>query len=355
MTAPLIYGAYGYTGKLVAREAVEAGLDPVLAGRREQPLRELASSLGVDYQVATLEGLERVLADDMAICLHCAGPYVDTYEPAVEACLATQTHYLDVSGEVPVIEAVHEYNDRALDAGAMLMPAVGFDVVPSNCLAVRLREHLPDATELTLACVAGSDFSPGTARFGVHMLASGVYLRENGDLRTVPFGSRTRDIDTGTGYGSQRMGIYPRAAVSTAYHATGIPNIEAYAPTVLGLSTMGQRVLGRLQPLIRRRPVQRVLMSLADRLANEPDASERAGGSAFFWGEVSGGGRTVSGRVHTAHPYTFTAAAMVEVTQRVLAGEAPPGYQTPASAYDAGLVEHIEGTRFEGISPRSEN
>lgn len=130
----------------------------------------------------------------IAICLHWAGQSVDTNEPAVGACLATQTHYLDVTGEVRVIEAVHEYNDRAHDAGVMLMPAVGFDVVSSNCLAVRLQEYLPDATKLTLACIAGSNFSPGTARFGVHVLASGIYLREDGELMTVPFGSRTNNV-----------------------------------------------------------------------------------------------------------------------------------------------------------------
>lgn len=356
MPAPLIYGAYGYTGELVARKASRAGFDPLLAGRRQAPLRELAADLGMDFRVATLDELSIVLADDdIEVCLHCAGPFVNTYEPAVDACLATGTHYLDVTGEVSVFEAIRRFDDRARDAGVMLLPGVGFDVVPPNCLAARLHDQLPEATRLTLAYIAPGQLSPGTARSAMHYLGRGVPVREDGDLRYIPIGSRTRDIDTGTGYGPQRMSIIPRGSVATAYHTTGIPNIEVYIPSAMGLSPTGQRVLGWLQPLFGVGPVKRVLASLADHFAEEPDADVRAEGSAFYWGEVDDGDRTVCKRVHTPHPYEFTAASMVETTQRVLKGAAPPGYQTPASAYGSELVVSIDGVRFEDVEPGSED
>jgi short subunit dehydrogenase-like uncharacterized protein len=349
MAAPLIYGAYGYTGELVAREAVRADLDPILAGRRERPLRELATELDVSYRVAELDELEAHLTD-VEVCLHCAGPFVDTHRPAVEACLASGTHYLDITGETPALAGISEYDEAAREAGVMLLPGAGFEVVPSDCLASRLSERLPGATRLTLAFSGQDVISPGTARTAGRLLGDGVHVREDGDLRTVPFGSRTREIDTGTGDGRQRMGIYPFGDVVTAYHTTGIPNIEVYGPDVMGLPPAGQRVLGALQPVFSIDFVQRALMRLGERNAVGPDAEERAEETDFFWGEVSDGERSVSGRVHTTNDYQFTAESMVEIAERVLDGEFSPGFQTPAGAYGAELVSSIGGATFEGFS-----
>ncbi len=350
MSRPLLYGAYGYTGELVAREAVAADLDPILAGRREAPLRELAADLGADYRVAALPDLEDCLdATDAGVLLHCAGPFADTYRPAVEACLATGTHYLDITGEVPVFEALRAEDDRARERGVLLLPGAGFDVVPSDCLAARLHEALPEAKSLTLALAGLGEVSPGTARTATRVLAEGVLVREGGTLRRVGFGERTREIDTGTGYGRQQMAAIPWADVATAYHTTGIPSVAVYAPSMAGLSPSAQRLLGLLRPALSVGPVRRGVEALADRLAEGPDAAERASGDAFFWGEVRAGGRRVTGRVHTTETYRFTAAAMVEVARRVLDGDAPVGYQTPASAYGWDLVTAVEGCRFEAV------
>lgn len=356
MSVPLLYGAYGYTGELVAREAVDAGLDPVLAGRREEPLAELAAELGTDHEAVALDGVEEVLAErDIPVCLHCAGPFVDTFEPVVEACLATGTHYVDITGEIPVYEAIHGYDETASDAGVMLLPGAGFDVVPSDCLSARLHERLPGAERLTLAFAGIDHVSGGTVRSATRMLGEGVYVREDGDLRTVPFGSRTREIDTGTGYGPQAMSAIPWGDASTAYHTTGIPNVEVYAPAAMDLSPAGQRLVGTLQPLLRVGPVKRALASLAGRFVEGPDAEERAAGDAFFWGEVSDGERTVTGRVHTKETYQFTAESVVEIAGRVLDGDAPPGYQTPAGAYGSDLVLAVEGSRFEEVDSAPEH
>lgn len=348
MSVPLIYGAYGYTGELVAREAVRAGFEPVLAGRRERPLRELAAELDVEFRVTDLDDLEEKLAD-VDVCLHCAGPFIDTYEPAVEACVATGTQYLDITGEAPVLRGIQEYDDRAREADVMLLPGAGFEVVPSDCLAARLSERLPDAEQLTLAFPGHDAVSPGTARTGARLLAEGVHVREGGDLRTVTLGSRTREIDTGTGSGSRRMGIYPFGDVVTAHHTTGIPNIEVYAPGVMGLGVTGQRVFGALRPLFGIDPIQRAVMGLFDRVGEGPGEEERQEGSDFFWGQVSDGNRTVSGRVHTIESYQFTVKSVVELARRVLDGDAPSGFQTPASAYGSDLVLSVDGSRFEDI------
>jgi short subunit dehydrogenase-like uncharacterized protein len=85
----VIYGANGYTGALVAREAVTRGLRPILAGRNAAALATLAGELGLDYRVVALDdpaGLDNLLAGVTAV-LHCAGPFVFTSQPMADACL----------------------------------------------------------------------------------------------------------------------------------------------------------------------------------------------------------------------------------------------------------------------------
>lgn len=286
---------------------------------------------------------------DITVCLHCAGPFIDTHEDAVEACLATDTHYVDINGETPAFEGVRDRDERASEAGVTLLPGAGFEVVPSDCLAAKLAAYLPDAKRLTLAFPGFDEVSPGTASTGGRLLGEGVQVREDGRLRTVGYGSRTREIDLGTGEGPQTMGVFPFGDVVTAYHTTGIPNVEVYGPDVLGLGPTGQRVLGALQPVFEMDPVQGMLVSLGDVIGEGPDAEKRAAGRDYFWGEVTNGDQTVTGRVHTGESYGFTAKSMIDIAQRVRDGAAPPGFQTPAGAFGAELVTEIDDGRFEAI------
>ena len=73
----MIYGANGYTGELAAIDAVRRGLKPVLAGRNEAAVSELANRLGLDYRVFNLDRPEQVsqAISGMHVILHCAGPF----------------------------------------------------------------------------------------------------------------------------------------------------------------------------------------------------------------------------------------------------------------------------------------
>lgn len=168
----LLYGAYGFTGRLIAREAVERGHRPVLAGRDADETAALADALSLEHGVFGLdeEGALREALAGVDAVVHAAGPFSRTWRPMVEACLATGTHYLDITGEVEVFEALHALDGRASDAGVALLPGVGMDVVPSDCLAARLAERLPDATHLELALHSTGGPSRGTARTQVEAL-----------------------------------------------------------------------------------------------------------------------------------------------------------------------------------------
>jgi short subunit dehydrogenase-like uncharacterized protein len=344
----LLYGAYGYTGELVAREAVEAGLEPILAGRRERPLRDLAAELDLEYRAFSLSEPVAPHLSDVDVVAHCAGPFVDTYRPMVDACLATETHYLDITGEISVLEAIKQYDDLASEAGVMFLPGAGFDVVPSDCLAAHLHERLPEATELTLSFdVGGMEASGGTLKTMVEGFGEGSAVREDGRIVSVPCGERTKTLDTGRG--PQTMMAFPWGDVSTAHFSTGIPNIGVYVP----VSERTQRlysVIETLGPVLSTGPVKRTLQWGIGQVVEGPDAEEREHGESSFYGEATDGETTVRARVRTPESYQFTAESMVEVLDRVLDGDATPGYQTPSTAFGSDFVLAIDGCSFEDLN-----
>src|SRR5215203_3985477 len=170
MTNFLIYGSYGYTGQLIVDLAIKEGLHPVLAGRDEKKLRAQAQKYNLEYRVFTLDEttkLDLALSDVDAV-LHCAGPFVLTFRQMAEACLRTKRHYVDISGEILGFEALAAMTDQAKQAGIMVLPGGGFDVVPTDCLAAHLKKRLPDATHLRLFLRGvGAGVSRGTAKSAI--------------------------------------------------------------------------------------------------------------------------------------------------------------------------------------------
>ena len=130
----LIYGANGYTGQLIARQAAQRGLHPLLAGRNKDSINTIAAEVGFDSLVFDLEdnaAVNRAL-QGVSLVLHCAGPFSTTSQAMIEACLANGCHYLDITGEISVFANAHKQSDEARRADIVLMPGVGFDVVPTG-------------------------------------------------------------------------------------------------------------------------------------------------------------------------------------------------------------------------------
>lgn len=348
MSDLLVYGSYGYTGDLVARKAADAGLDPILAGRRESPLREQARELDLAYRTFPLSSAATAIEDVDAVA-HCAGPFVDTYGPMVEACVETGTHYLDITGEIDVFEAIQTSGPAAEEAGVMLLPGAGFDVVPTDCLANHLHRRLPTATHLTVAFSGLQTVSPGTTRTVVEGIDQGAFVREDGLLAPVPMGERTRRLDLGDGRGERLMAAIPWGDVSTAYYSTGVPNIEVYTPTSRG-GLRALSVVNALSPVLGARPVKSALQWLVDATVEGPSEAERERHETHVWAEATDGDETVRSRLRTSEPYESTGRAVVEIASKVLDGEAPAGYQTPATAYGPDLVTGVEATEFVDVA-----
>ena len=213
----LIYGANGYTGELIARRAVDRGLPAILAGRRAEALEPLAAQLGRPFRAFALDrpaSIDPELAG-VSVVLNCAGPFSRTATPLVEACLRSRVHYLDITGEIAVIEAIAARDTEARRLGVTLLPAAGFDVVPSDCLAAHVKRRLPTATHLTLAFRAGARMSRGTATTSVENAHGGGMIRSAGALRRIPSGWRTRLVDFGDG--PTKAVLVPWGDVATAY------------------------------------------------------------------------------------------------------------------------------------------
>src|SRR4051795_5180707 len=170
----LVYGANGYTGQLIAELARERGERPILAGRSEDKVRPLAERLGLPWRAFDLGHPD---LHDVQLVLHCAGPFSATSRPMVDACLTARAHYLDITGEVEVFEAVLARDAEARERGVVLLPGVGFDVVPSDCLAALLHRKLPSATRLELAFATQGRASPGTLKTTVESLPRGGVVR----------------------------------------------------------------------------------------------------------------------------------------------------------------------------------
>ena len=347
----LIYGAYGYTGSLIARMAAEAGLQPILSGRKEEPLAELAGELGLEYRVIDLQesdALDRAL-EEVGAVIHCAGPFINTAQAMADACLRTHTHYLDITGEIDVFEGMAGRDAEAKAVGIMLLPGAGFDVVPTDCLALHLKERLPTANRLTLAIRGMSSISHGTAITAIESIGNGVsgMIRRNGELVPVPAGWQTRLADFGKGP-TLTVSI-PWGDVSSAYYSTDIPNIEVYmaaSPRMVRGMVVGRYVSW----LLRARPVQSFLKSRIKAGPAGPSDEVRATAVSRIWGLAQdGAGRQVISRLQTPEGYQLTALTTLAIVQKVLAGNAPVGFQTPAKAYGADLIMEIEGVVREDV------
>lgn len=343
----MIYGANGYTGRLIAEKAVGAGFRPVLAGRRRAAIQALAAELGLEYRGFSLEAQDEIVHNlrDIRAVSHCAGPFSATAEPMMDACIASKTHYSDITGEIDVIEAGASRDKAAKDAGIALMPAVGFDVVPTDCLAAMLAAEMPDATKLELAFDPGDGkASPGTTKTMVESLPRGGFIRQNGEIESVPTAYDAKEIPFSTG---KRMAVsIPWGDVSSAYYSTGIGDIVVY------LATPPKQIqwMRRLRPFLRVLSigfVRRFVMGQVERRVRGPDAAARAASGTALWGKVANAaGETLEATLDTPSGYALTVETALRTVTELAAGNGPVGFATPSMAFGKEFVLSFEGVRY---------
>ncbi|MGB5886079.1 MAG: saccharopine dehydrogenase NADP-binding domain-containing protein [Acinetobacter venetianus] len=346
----MIYGANGYTGELIAREAVRKGLRPILAGRNETKVQELAQELGLEFKTFGLDVVEQVIKhlEGVDLVMHCAGPFSATSKPMIQACLKAGTHYLDITGEIAVFELAQSLNNEAQQANIVLCPGVGFDVIPTDCVALTLKQAMPDATHLALGFDSKSGFSPGTAKTSTEGMAEGGKIRKNGKITNVALAHHVRKINFGDGEKSA-MSI-PWGDVSTAFYTTGIPNIEVFVPAPPKM-ICGAKMLNCMRPLLKLKFIQNMIKAQISKSVVGPDESVRATLPTYVWGEVRNAqGQIKTARIQTDNTYSLTISGSLIVIQYLLENTVQGGAYTPAKLMGADLVTKIPGSGSFTIS-----
>lgn len=343
-TTWMIYGANGYTGELIAREAAKRGLKPLLAGRRKESMQALAAELGFDARVFGLDDPAALAAnlEGVTLVLHCAGPFSATAAPMMDACIKAGAHYLDITGEIGVFEHAQSLNQSANKAGVVICPGVGFDVIPTDCVAAALKEAMPDATDLSLGFDSRSGMSPGTAKTSVEGMAQGGKVRRNGKIETVPLAFDVRRIDFGDG---EKLAMtIPWGDVSTAFHNTGIPNIRVFIPGSPGM-VRGARMANYFRFILGWGWVQRKLKARIDKTVTGPSEAIRSKQPTYVWGEVRNAkGQTKTARIRTDNAYSLTITGALAVVEFLNQNQPEGGAYTPAKLIGADLVTQLPGS-----------
>ncbi|NKF28113.1 saccharopine dehydrogenase [Pseudomonas sp. BGM005] len=344
----LIYGAYGYTGELVAREAISRGLRPVLAGRSEAKLKALSAELGLQYRAFDCDQIMTNLAGIKAV-LNCAGPFSSTAEPIVKSCIDQKIHYVDITGEIAVFEMCNSLHHAATSAGVVLCPGAGFDIVPTDCLAALLKKRLPDASSIDLAFSFGSRPSLGTALTTIEGLKKGGVIRQQGHLVNVPNGFRARRIPFTSG--SRWAVTIPWGDVYTAGVSTGVPNGMVYSAAPLGVAIL-MRISNWASGVLAGERAQSFLKSMARRIFSEgPDASRRASSKTEFWGEATNArGERVSARLTAPGVYDLTADTAVDIICHCLLAQANFGYFTPSMLLGENFITDRPNVSLEWLT-----
>jgi short subunit dehydrogenase-like uncharacterized protein len=325
----VLYGATGYAGELVARRAVAEGLTPILAGRDALALARLATELSVEHvsvQLSDREGLDALLGR-AKVLLNAAGPFADTTPPLLLRALAGKVHYLDLSGELASLQWAASQHAAARASGVLAMPGVGFDVVPSDCLAVHVARGMRRPRQLTLAIFGMGQPSRGSARTMVREYGRLVRVRRRGALIGVAPGTGERVV---------RVGETTRSALPvswgdlvTGYFSTGAPDITVLfeATPALRLALAVNRAAALAPAPAWGRTVLRAHVDLMNISPPEPSTE------VTIWAEMVGDDGCRRALLRTPGVYSVTADAAVAVVRRVLAGDIEPGFQTPGRLF----------------------
>ncbi|MEO7924846.1 MAG: saccharopine dehydrogenase NADP-binding domain-containing protein [Chitinophagaceae bacterium] len=343
----LLYGANGYSGELIARYAAQYGLQPILAGRRKEAIEPLALKFGYPYRIFDVNDTPALLTalKEVRVVLNAAGPFQFTAKQMIEACLQTGTHYLDINGDISLFEMMKRYDAAAKQSGIMLLPGSGFDVVPTDCLALQLKKQLPGAVKLRLAfATLGGGLSHGTATTMANKLGEGGAVRKEGKLVRQALGKKGMWVD----FGIKKLFVMtiPWGDIATAWYTTGIPDIESFT----GMSRKVYYLL-KVQFLfnwiLRTDFIRNIIKNKINKRPAGPSDQQRDKAISLVWGQATDAeGKTVTARLSGPEGYTLTAHSALLITQKVLKGNFSPGYQTPGTAYGENLVMEIPGMKM---------
>ena len=344
----MIYGAYGYTGKLIVEEALVRGYRPLIAGRSKDKLIPLAESLGLDWIVLDLDDSEKLksIISKMDLVLNVAGPFIRTSEKIVKACIEGSTHYLDISNEIPVIQELFSNNQQAVDKGIALISGVGFGVVATNCLVKYVVEQAGDTVKIQCASIPHTDHrSTGATKSILEVLTQGGKVRRDGKLVSSRLGSGGINVQFPDG--NHNLLPIPTGDLEAAYLATGVSNVTAYTSEL-----PKNRAFYTIFPIIRRLlSIKFIHNKIDQKLDKQKNLSEEIKTNniknSYSWAKaVNRVGEEYQAWLVLGEGYQFTAYSSILAVERVL-NDKLKGFLTPSEAFGTSFVLEIPGVSLQ--------
>jgi short subunit dehydrogenase-like uncharacterized protein len=340
----MIYGSNGYTGSLIAHEARRRGMVPLLGGRSEKAVQSLGAELNLPTRCFSLSDPHEVAQalKGVSLVLHCAGPFSVTSAPMLSACMKSKTNYLDITGEIDVFEEIFSRKEEIQKSGIVAVPGVGFDVVPTDCLAALLKARLPDANQLILAFNAGGAASRGTATTAIEGLGR-ERLRRNGKIVLDPDPYQLRQIPFQKGKPVPAIRI-PWGDVSTAFYSTGVPNIEVY----MRAHSLASPILRAFHKWVSKPFFKKFMKAGLRKMKEGPGLDQRQKSQSKLWGEVrNANGQTEVLRASAPEGYTLTSQSSLAAVKLILESQVPAGAYTPSQAFGSDFLLNLPNVKLQ--------
>lgn len=319
----LIYGATGYTGRLISERAKDLQLDFAIAGRSSDDLKSLALALDVEFHIFSVEDSQawKNALENVSCLINAAGPFKATALQAMKASIENSVHYLDISAELDSYQLAESLDSEAKAAGVMLMSGAGM-FVSYDALALHTAARVNSPQKLSVAFRHFGGFSRGSIKSSKNIIDLGMLFREASEIKQW---NDPQPKLFNFGSGEEECLPTPLGGIILSYKSTGIPNIEEYFQLKLPAAGMPSMDM--------------------DTLPDGPTAQERAQGRTKLAAEVTGAdGTVVRSMVDAPSGYTLTPLSVVAVAQRILNGDFKPGYQSPASAFGESILNDIPDT-----------
>lgn len=338
----LIYGANGYSARLIIDELENRNVKPILAGRNADEIYKYSTLFKLPYKVFSLEDVKTIDENlsNIKTVLNCAGPFQFTAQPLIEACLRTGTNYLDITGEIPVFELALSKNKEAEEAGIVILPGVGFDVIPTDCLASKLHSKMPDAKSLKLGMKnVGGKISHGTWITSLEMMKSGGKVRKEGSLIDSPIGEKSVSFEK-SNFKFSGISI-PWGDVASAYYSTNIPDIEFYMAIPEMLLPAG-RIASDISKLAGVNLINKAFKLLIDKTVVGPGETSRRSAKIYIWGKVeNSSGESYEECYQVMEGYNLTSVGASVSAIKVNDGEVSPGAKTPSMAFGCDFMDQF--------------
>ncbi|MEW5843644.1 MAG: saccharopine dehydrogenase NADP-binding domain-containing protein [Bacteroidota bacterium] len=338
----MIYGATGYSAQLILEELISRKVKPILAGRNESGTKKIADKFDCEYRVFDLTDDTRIdkALNDIHTLLNCAGPFRMTAKELIEACLRTKTNYLDITGEIPVMHLAFSMSKRAKKNRIVIMPSVGFDIIPTDCLAKRLSEKMPDAANLKLGLInKRGKISRGTWLTTLEFLKGMGRIRRDGKLIESPIGEYAINVKL-KNFSFSGLSI-PWGDVYSSFRSTGIPNGEVYIAMPERVVKF-RKLLTLFLKIFRIKFVKNFTASYIQKNLTGPSKKERDSAKTYVWGRVENAkGEMIEEVYQVMEGYNLTAVGAAECTIRILNNSVGPGFYTPSLAFGSAFMDQF--------------